>query len=51
MELFEPVLFQSASEMKVSVGVGRNMPEKAAIDLAVEGDIDPEAATQPPTVH
>jgi len=42
MSLFEPALFQSASEMKVSVGVGRNVPERDAIDLALDPDIDPE---------
>ena len=42
MELFEPILFQSATQMKTSVGVGRNKPEKEAIDLALDPNIDPD---------
>jgi len=42
MHLFEPVLFQSANQMTKSVGVGRNVPEAHAMDLALDPLIDPE---------
>ena len=41
MSLFEPILFQSASMMKTSVGMARDQPEKAALMQYDELHADP----------